>query len=467
MPTAHYNFSQNKEFIMATYTHLPEGYSVSVSEFLKSITSRIDYDPPYQREINAWSPPKKVKLISDMIQMQAPLQKFYLHADAHKNFKYSIIDGKQRLTTILDFFDLGVNKKFSVDLEGAFYDHKNLPKQHLEVLLNTKLTFEVLEGTEAEARFLFISLQNGKPLSKVDIRHAFGGDLCLNMIFLSQRFGSNKKMHLGSYFGNNMMGGRKHEYYCGILYRALASYYDRNTKMIVPSISKVNQFRWDVSDAALDAEYIWYSTNLNKKVNRWLLFQFKNIMAKMDDALIGYYKKSLNVTIIKGLWLLIAHLDEYYTYNSKQVIRFVADEASSILQNYNNDPTNPYMIKEFEDTFRPVKYKESLYWTNNLEKGWDIFRKHFINSLVQSNLIVEKSGINSPSFSPDQKQEILAKDLIDGQIHCRNCGNVILNGDYHCDHYIPRNLSGKTVVSNGQILCPRCNCEKQDKLKNS
>ncbi|MGC6496317.1 MAG: HNH endonuclease [Candidatus Puniceispirillaceae bacterium] len=42
---------------------------------------------------------------------------------------------------------------------------------------------------------------------------------------------------------------------------------------------------------------------------------------------------------------------------------------------------------------------------------------------------------------------------------CAIC-NLVLSDEFHADHIVPFSKSSKTVVSNGQALCPKCNLEK-------
>lgn len=42
---------------------------------------------------------------------------------------------------------------------------------------------------------------------------------------------------------------------------------------------------------------------------------------------------------------------------------------------------------------------------------------------------------------------------------CSICGAVLQN-DFHADHIKPFSKGGKTILRNGQALCPKCNLEK-------
>ena len=45
-----------------------------------------------------------------------------------------------------------------------------------------------------------------------------------------------------------------------------------------------------------------------------------------------------------------------------------------------------------------------------------------------------------------------------------NCGIKVPFDDFHADHVDPHSRGGKTIVSNGQVLCSSCNTRKKNKL---
>ena len=42
---------------------------------------------------------------------------------------------------------------------------------------------------------------------------------------------------------------------------------------------------------------------------------------------------------------------------------------------------------------------------------------------------------------------------------CSSCKKKLSKG-FHADHVIPHSLGGRTITSNGQALCPKCNIKK-------
>ena len=44
--------------------------------------------------------------------------------------------------------------------------------------------------------------------------------------------------------------------------------------------------------------------------------------------------------------------------------------------------------------------------------------------------------------------------------HCRICGEPIAIRAFHADHIVPFSLTGRTVLSELQATCPKCNLKK-------
>lgn len=66
--------------------------------------------------------------------------------------------------------------------------------------------------------------------------------------------------------------------------------------------------------------------------------------------------------------------------------------------------------------------------------------------------------------SIQHKAFVLNLDKNGGQIKCENCKrNIVSRADWHFDHIIPYSKGGKSILSNCQILCTRCNLEKSSK----
>jgi len=61
----------------------------------------------------------------------------------------------------------------------------------------------------------------------------------------------------------------------------------------------------------------------------------------------------------------------------------------------------------------------------------------------------------------NKKQRYILYALAKGK--CQKC-EIKLKSNFHADHIKPFSKLGKTIIDNGQALCPECNIIKRDKI---
>lgn len=155
-----------------------------------SLRDSIWFDPPYQRMSDVW-PKEKRQLLIDSILNGYDVPKLYFHefyparTIDGKNFRYAIVDGKQRLQTIFWFiegrFELDSNMDFIADPEvkpgGLTY--AELARNHPQL----KARFDgfvlpiisiLTEDTEL-IEDMFSRLNEAVPLNAAEKRNALGG----------------------------------------------------------------------------------------------------------------------------------------------------------------------------------------------------------------------------------------------------------------------------------------------------
>ena len=153
--------------------------------------SKIDMNPPYQRRGGLWSDTDKAYLIDSIIN-EYDIPKLYIAdftwGNSELNVKklpYAIIDGKQRLEAIFDFYDgkVVLNDDFlylenpKLKLGGLGY--KDLKKNHKEIadeFDNFNLSvMSVLANDEEPINELFVRLNRSKALTGAEVRNAMSG----------------------------------------------------------------------------------------------------------------------------------------------------------------------------------------------------------------------------------------------------------------------------------------------------
>lgn len=152
---------------------------------------KIDMNPPYQRHGRLWSITDKAFLV-DSILNEYDVPKIYM-ADFtfgqsrlnNKGLPYAIIDGKQRLEALFDFFagELVLDENFvfqtnpSTKLGGLGYTdlQKNYP-DIADIFDNYPLSvMRVITDDKEKINELFVRLNRSKPLTGAEIRNAMTG----------------------------------------------------------------------------------------------------------------------------------------------------------------------------------------------------------------------------------------------------------------------------------------------------
>lgn len=151
----------------------------------------IDFNPPYQRRGRLWSPTDKGYLIDSIIN-GFDIPKLYL-ADFQfgqsslnaAKLPYAIIDGKQRLEAVFDFFEnkITLNPNFryrkNMDLRLAGLSLRDLKSRHPNVaddFENASLDMmSVFAVDEKDIHEIFVRLNRSKPLTGAEVRNAIVG----------------------------------------------------------------------------------------------------------------------------------------------------------------------------------------------------------------------------------------------------------------------------------------------------
>ncbi|NJO34145.1 MAG: DUF262 domain-containing protein, partial [Rhodospirillales bacterium] len=148
-------------------------------------------DPPYQRRGHLWSPTDKSYLI-DSIVNGFDIPKLYMadftYMNSRLNFKklpYAIIDGKQRLEAIFEFFGgtVRLNADFvlieSPTLKLGGLGYRDLKSNHAEIAESFEnfnlAVMSVITESKDLINELFIRLNRSKPLTGAEIRNAMTG----------------------------------------------------------------------------------------------------------------------------------------------------------------------------------------------------------------------------------------------------------------------------------------------------
>lgn len=157
--------------------------TVSVKKFIDDYVYRIDLDADYQRE-KVWSREDRLKLLDSIIQ-DIDIPKLYLaRMEDNEHFDYECIDGKQRMTTLLDFFkpDQAEDSPLTVKIAGQRYSYKRLKAELPQLahkIENYDLTFVIYPEIDDEEflREIFRRLQLGVRLNAGELLKSHTGTI--------------------------------------------------------------------------------------------------------------------------------------------------------------------------------------------------------------------------------------------------------------------------------------------------
>lgn len=143
---------------------------------IKVNQDKIDLRPEFQRGL-VWDKERKQMLI-DSILREKYIPEILFGKSEKPNYEESVIDGQQRMNTVLDF----MNNKLKVK-KGTVINGKDLSDLTFDELPEdiknrvTAYTFNIvrINGTKTEIEDMFRRLQGGISLNKVETRHSMSG----------------------------------------------------------------------------------------------------------------------------------------------------------------------------------------------------------------------------------------------------------------------------------------------------
>jgi len=188
-------------------------FSKSTVAYLNGLRPSINIKPIYQRQGEVWTLAKQ-RLLIDSIINGFDIPKIYFHAHSHwveedgNRYKYSLVDGRQRLEAIWDFLD----GKFTLDddfilLEdgsaaAAGRTYSELVKKHPDIATTfgaTKLDVMLIRTDDTELiEEMFSRLNEAVPLNAAEKRNGRGGPLRSAVIDLSRSTFFKERLPFGN-----------------------------------------------------------------------------------------------------------------------------------------------------------------------------------------------------------------------------------------------------------------------------
>lgn len=163
---------------------------------------KLNLDPPYQRK-SVWLPKDK-RFFLNTIFNNYPCPAIYLQKQTDESYSttYNVVDGKQRLMTVIDFYDGKL--RLSDDYGDNRLDNKKWSEiqddDFKKQFLNYQFTVETLDSIDYEGwNTVFDRLnRNAKTLSNQELRHARFDGWLVNRAELEAEFPLWKEIKISS-----------------------------------------------------------------------------------------------------------------------------------------------------------------------------------------------------------------------------------------------------------------------------
>lgn len=140
-------------------------------------TGKLNLNPPYQRR-SVWTP-KDRRFFLDTIFNNYPCPAIYLQKEiTSTSYKYNVVDGKQRLQTVIDFYEnhIALDSNFAdVTIAGKKWKEIEKVQKYRNAFLNYRFSMEQLTSDVDDAGWnaVFDRVnRNQKTLKEQELRHA-------------------------------------------------------------------------------------------------------------------------------------------------------------------------------------------------------------------------------------------------------------------------------------------------------
>jgi len=412
---------------------------VAVSQSYRDAV-RVKLDPPYQREAGIWNNEKKTRLI-DSIFNKYDIPKFYFHdiQSAGGQEFWSVIDGKQRLTTIWGFmknefcltniFQFNDDTLINPPKEGDFY--QDLSEEFKDKFKETQLDFVYVSyAEESDIEEIFERLNNGSSLNGAEKRRAIGGEMRdLYMLVAKHRFFKN---HVAF-----------------------------NIQRYI--------------DEEIAVKFLCIEVNQEKSGNRFTDLKKKHLDALVQDnkVMSKSYQETLQKRVEKILDILCSHFSHkdgllrkvsfpqmYYFFIKHVIHDYSHPQMQSIIKSF----IEKFERKRLEDLKNPDPEDRDWHFgeysrlcqqaTNDgggMEMRESILRQYFL----QWNPSIRVKDTKR-LFHPEERYAIWF--LADKA--CEECKKTIPLHEMEADHKTAWAKGGPTTIENAQCLCGNCNSKK-------
>jgi 5-methylcytosine-specific restriction endonuclease McrA len=446
----------------------------------KFSNGQINLDPPYQRR-PVWRTKQRELLLSSLFNgIPVPALIFHVRFDKKKKKDiYDVLDGKQRIETILNFIEKKILKdegKLKVSFKNPntnkldILEYKDLQNKKINEVYSQLLEkfwgyeIPVIEysgdledffGNNVAAMEVFVRINStGSPLKKNEIRHAKNSghffDLGLKLERKYKKLFHNKwkivsKRDIDRYI--------LHEF---ILELCTSIYEEKIT-------NKREKLEYVINKGIFKTKELNF---INKRFNE-IINWIKSIFPNEEINTTRFKNKSDFYSLFNVLYSLL--MDNYVSVDKKANIiagnflksfSYRLNKLDVNVKPYNNN-NNKIRDNDKSDIDYLISTKHS---TDNIKQR--TIRHNYILSLLKDGFFIKKKD-KKRNFSTNVKNILwfeatqkTSKPKCPRPFNYKNCKNFLTYDDSQIDHNFPWAKGGPTKLHNAQLLCSVCNKSK-------
>jgi hypothetical protein len=406
----------------------------------------LNLNPEFQR-LSVWGEVDRRKLIESIV-LGYPLPAIFVHKRTDNGrLVYSVIDGKQRIESILRFMGLIRGHRFSVKLrfsgdEGPeLYDWRKIRRKRLQHHLDGyKLQVIEVDGDLADIATIFVRINStGKPLTSAEKRHARyfkGSALLTEASRLAKRLERPLKQHrvISEAQVSRMLD-------IELMCELMLSTHQGSVINKKAALDKVMR-----SGDLTERQTKIASQRVYTAVKRTFSI-FPNLRNTRFVKLPDFYSLVFAVATMDRNSLILTNLKRN---------RLADDLLAAFSVGVDHVRQQQREARGAEQEFEP--YREYLLTVmEGSDKQENRQRRHDTLFSLFSTLF--ESRDSSRSFTPEQRR-ILWNSSSDRICTTPGCKKILSWEDFTIDHIRPWSKGGRSGLKNAAICCRSCNSRK-------
>ncbi|MFO7535275.1 MAG: DUF262 domain-containing protein [Kiritimatiellia bacterium] len=422
----------------------------TINEFVLLFNNgQLNLEPGFQRD-SVWSGSDRQKLIESILQKYPIPSVFLYRQEENGKLSYDVIDGKQRLETVLMYQGAGyfrrnrfaVKQRLGNDEDVEEWDWKKIQKRGREnLLMGYKFQTVEIRGDLSDIITLFVRINStGKRLTGAERRHAkfFSSPFLRQAGILAEK----KKQYFeqNRILSSGQVSRMKHvELVCELM----ASIVEKGL------INKKNALDGIIGGQSVDPRALRRALQETTRILNLLKKMFPDLRKTRFANSVDFY----------SLFYLIWEMDQEGSIltdakrnkQAQKLMVWLSSGVDSVRQQQRKAEGANSDQRLFADYLLTVQGDTDSRATR--QRRSEILRK------VLGGLFEKKDA--QRGFSIEQRRLLWHSD---DRKRCPTCHEALSWSNFTIDHIKPHALGGKSALSNAALMCRSCNSRKGKRL---